>query len=540
MGPNEKLLTIEDLCAERERLRESGRTLAQCHGCFDLIHPGHIRHLKQAAKEADVLLVSLTADPQVGKGDGRPLFSESLRAENLAALGIVDLVVVSREPTAESLLERVRPDVYIKGREYESNEDPRFAAERRTVERHGGRVVFTSGDLVFSSTALIGAMTSGAGEGVEADPRYQALRRLRSLHDLSLETLAAHVDRMAGRRALVVGETIIDTYIACDRPEVASEGACLSLRPLERLSFDGGAAVVALHAAALGARPTLVTALPKGDQAESFRARMAAAGVTVRSVVSDAPMLEKQRFLVGDTKVMKLDLVAPVTLDASRRSQLHAMCHEVASEGTDASILVDFGHGMLTRRSIEALTALLRPLSGVLSGDVSGKRTALSAMRGADLLTPTEAELRDAVGDYDSSLSVVVWELMEASGARTIATTMGEDGLIVFRRTREARAEGWHSRVSGEHIPGLESFAVDTLGCGDALLATASLALAAGAGEIEACYLGAVAAALESRLPGNEPIGAAALVERLRWIDEGRLAVRTRSVRPASFAGAAF
>jgi rfaE bifunctional protein nucleotidyltransferase chain/domain len=115
--------------------------VVQCHGCFDIVHPGHIRHLQHAARQGDLLLVTITADACVNKGDGRPLFNEELRAENLAALDCVDLVFVNPDPTAEKLLDEVRPDIFIKGREYESNKDPRFAAEREAVERHGGRVV---------------------------------------------------------------------------------------------------------------------------------------------------------------------------------------------------------------------------------------------------------------------------------------------------------------------------------------------------------------------------------------------------------------
>ena len=89
--------------------------------------------------------------------------------------------------------------------------------------------------------------------------------------------------RMRAQRTVVVGETIRDTYVSCDRPDVASESPCLSLRPIERASFDGGAAVIALHAAALGAETTLITALPDTAEGEAFTRRMSDADVRVRS-----------------------------------------------------------------------------------------------------------------------------------------------------------------------------------------------------------------------------------------------------------------
>ena len=244
-----KILTRAELMRRRSSARDNARVVAHCHGCFDIVHPGHVRHLQHAARQGDVLIVTITADAVMNKGEGRPLFPQELRAESLAALDCVDWVCINTDATADAILEDLRPDIYIKGREYESNDDPRFAAEREAVERHGGRVIFTSGDIVFSSTALISEMEH------REDPSHARLRQLHLAHDLSRERMDELIDGFAGQRVLVVGETIIDTYVMCDRPEVTGEGPMMSLRPLEQISYDGGAAIIAQHLAAMGARP---------------------------------------------------------------------------------------------------------------------------------------------------------------------------------------------------------------------------------------------------------------------------------------------
>lgn len=492
-----------EFCAET---RARGLTVAQCHGCFDLVHPGHIRHLKEAADQADLLLVSITTDASVGKGEGRPLFPEHLRAENLAALSFVDAVCVNTEPTAEGLLARTKPNVYVKGREYESNDDPRFAAERQAVERAGGRVVFTSGDLVFSSTALVRSLAEQRTQGALATPRDTALDRLRSMHALSPRAIEPILARIPGARIVVIGETIIDTYVSCDQPESSNEAPCLSLRPLEQASFDGGASVMARHAAALGAETTLITALPRTEDGAAFVERMNAAGVRVRSIPTDIPMLEKQRFLVGNQKVVKLDRVRPITLDTdARRLLLHAI-EQAAHPGIDAAIVADFGNGLLTPHALEDVARALRPHTRVLAGDVSGRRASLVSLRDMDLITPTEREMRDAVQDYESSLNAVVWKLMERTGARAVFTTLSDDGLIAFTRLANAVDPGWQTRVSGEHVPSIEPRPLDPLGCGDALLTASTLALASGASHVQSAFLGAVAAAAESRKLGNHAV----------------------------------
>ncbi len=521
-----KLLTRDQLLARRAQARTDGLTVVQCHGCFDIVHPGHIRHLHHAASQGDVLLVTITADNMMNKGDGRPLFASHLRAENLAAIACIDWVYINADPTAESLLEEVCPDIYIKGREYELNEDPRFAAERKTVERNGGRVVFSSGDVVFSSTALVHAMEQSK------DTTHAQLRRLDAAHDLSPATLSSILHRAQGQRVVVAGEVIVDTYIHCDTPDVAAESPVLSLRPLERVSFDGGAAVIAAHLAALGAKPTLVTALPRRPEAQAMCKRLEALGIDVCAIDVDSTMFEKQRFLVGPHKVMKLDMVRPLTLDAAARSR---MCEKAANiaRSADAAIMVDFGLGLFTAHSLSEMASALRPHVDLLAGDVSGRRAGLKSMANFDVLFPSEAELRDALGDYDASLNAVVWSLMQDTNATRIVVTMSEDGLIAFERDAAASSNvTWASRVTGEHIPPLVRHAVDPLGCGDALLATSTLALSAGGSFAQASYLGACAAAVHAMTPGNPPVNPAELHHTIERLSSSRLTIQTIGAAP--------
>jgi len=518
-----KVMSRAELLERREAARREGRTVVQCHGCFDIVHPGHVRHLRHAATLGDILLVTITADAVMNKGTGRPLFPQELRAENLAALDCVDWVAVNPDATAEELLELVRPDVYIKGREYEFNNDPRFAAERAAVERHAGRVVFSSGDVVFSSTALVSAMEQ------REDPFHAGLQRLIASHELTPARLDRVIDSFKGRRIAVFGETITDTYITCDRPEIAGEAPVMSLRPLEHVSYDGGSAIIARHLAAMGARPVLVTALPATPGAEAMRQRLAVEGVEVRWVEIDGPMLEKQRFLVGAQKVMKLDLVRPLALDATQRNQWITLARRTAAD-CEAAVIADFGNGLLAGRVLVETTAAVRPAVRILAGDTSGRRSGLMQMRQMDLLCPTEAELRNALHDYDASLNAVVWRLLDETQTKAAFVTMGADGLISFERAHGAETSGWATRVRGEHVPALTPWAVDALGCGDALLSAALLTLTVGGSYTDAAVLGSVAASAEAARLGNAVVTAADLRAGVRRLDGARLSVATPGV----------
>jgi D-beta-D-heptose 7-phosphate kinase/D-beta-D-heptose 1-phosphate adenosyltransferase len=134
-----KLLHLEPLTRERERLRREGKRVVFTNGCFDLLHPGHVRYLAEARVLGDALIVALNSDRSVRllKGEGRPILKEGERAEVIAALESVDFVVVFDEDTPLDLIARLLPDVLVKGGDWSVDQ----IVGREEVEAAGGQVV---------------------------------------------------------------------------------------------------------------------------------------------------------------------------------------------------------------------------------------------------------------------------------------------------------------------------------------------------------------------------------------------------------------
>ena len=151
-----KILEIQDLAQQVQQLKARGKVIVHCHGCFDLMHPGHILHLQAAKKMGDVLMVTLTPDRFIDKGPDRPVFSQDLRAMSLAALECVDYVAVNAWPTAQETLELLRPDIYVKGQEFEELKDKtgKIQKEFAVLEKIGATLRVTH-ETVFSSTKLL-------------------------------------------------------------------------------------------------------------------------------------------------------------------------------------------------------------------------------------------------------------------------------------------------------------------------------------------------------------------------------------------------
>ena len=151
-----KILEMSEVASRIALHKSEGKTIVHCHGCFDLMHPGHIKYFQAARTMGDVLVVTISPDRFVDKGPGRPVFNENLRAESIAALECVDYVAINKWPTAEETLRLIRPDIYVKGQEFENMEDKtgKIHKEVEVIKEIGAEIRFTY-EIVFSSTKLL-------------------------------------------------------------------------------------------------------------------------------------------------------------------------------------------------------------------------------------------------------------------------------------------------------------------------------------------------------------------------------------------------
>ena len=145
----------EEFVALRQDLRRQGKVTVFTNGCFDLLHPGHIRLFEAARSHGDALLVAINADESVRrlKGPGRPILPETERAQTLAGLAAVDAVTIFEEETPCELLERVLPDILVKGADWSH-----WIAGREIVEDAGGRVFPIPVEPGYSTTDLVHAI----------------------------------------------------------------------------------------------------------------------------------------------------------------------------------------------------------------------------------------------------------------------------------------------------------------------------------------------------------------------------------------------
>ena len=157
-----KILKLDVLAGKLADLKSRGKKIVHCHGCFDMMHPGHIKYFQASKEMGDILVVTITPDQFVDKGPGRPVFDQSLRAESIAALESVDYVAVNCWPTVEETLRLLLPNYYVKGQEFEKLQDKtgKIQKEVEVVREIKAEMRFTH-EIVFSSSKLIKEHFSG-------------------------------------------------------------------------------------------------------------------------------------------------------------------------------------------------------------------------------------------------------------------------------------------------------------------------------------------------------------------------------------------
>ncbi|HPM24414.1 MAG TPA: adenylyltransferase/cytidyltransferase family protein [Phycisphaerae bacterium] len=508
-----KVVTLEALLSALRAPRAAGRTVVHCHGCFDIVHPGHIRYLQFARELGDILVVSLTGDAKIAKGPDRPYIPEELRAENVAALEFVDWVVIDPHATACDLLARLRPDIYVKGREYAQATDPRFQRERQIVEGYGGRVAFHSGEVVFSSTRLLESMRD------DQQLDEQRLQTLCQRAGITVDVVRRAIARCAGLRVVVIGDLLREQYVFCDAG-AADDAPVLAAQRLGGAAYWGGAAAVALQLRALGAVPTLIAAVGRDVARPRVSEELGDFGVTCRLLPERPGLIERTTFIADDAKLFKLTDGSSAPLDSAAEKRAAAVLGECLT-GADVLLWCDHGFGMVSPGLLA--TGMIAACQGRLfvAGYAAGQRGQLLGLTGAHLLTATERQVREALHDMASGLPAVVSNLLNLTHGQTALVSLRKRGVLGFDaggdRTGHAAGESsaWRERLRSEFVPTFARHAVDLLGAEEAVLAAAALVLAGGGTLSLATYIAAAAESLAVSYSGGNPPNAAALLALL-------------------------
>ncbi len=484
---------IQELSSLRNILdqhRRNGGKIVHCHGVFDVLHVGHVKHFQAARKNGSVLVVTITPDRFVNKGPDRPVFHESLRAEVIAALGCVDYVAINEWPTAAETIRLLRPHYYAKGSDYKNSEEDvtgGIIREREACESVGASIIFTD-EIVFSASRLLNdhfqvlpAQAKVFIDGLKA--RYQR------------PVLDEYFERIWKLKVLVIGEPVIDEYHYCRAIGKSGKEPVIAARSLSKETFAGGVLAVANHVADFVQAVDCVTLLGKKDSREEFIRSHLKSNVNPRFFYQeDNRTITKIRFVDPAFYTKEFELYDFEDQDISEElSQSVAEYLERIAGRYDLVLVADYGHGFLTDNIRAVLCRSSRHLAlnvQINAGNVGFN--VVTKYQRADYLCISEEELLLAYQQKRGELSKKIQNIAARLNCEKVTVTRGASGLMVY-----------HKPELFLDVPRFSDKVVDRIGAGDAVLAVTALAEAAGMPMDLVGFVGNAAGAMAIGIVGN-------------------------------------
>lgn len=477
---------LEIIAIEIKKLIKPGSRITFVSGNFNIVHPGHLRLLRFAAECGDFLVIGVN-----NKLNNGAILKEEFRLEGIKSISFVDYAFILNH-NIEEVINILRPASVVKGKEFEN----RYNLEKTILESYGGKLIFSSGDVTFSSLDLLRSEFTEFNHNTITHP-FEFLKR----HKIKSNKLKDTIYNWAKLKVIVIGDLIVDEYITCDALGMSQEDPTIVVTPIDSQMFVGGAGIVAAHAAGLGAKVSLLSVTGNDLTANFAKQKLIHYNVDVNFFEDENRMTSlKQRYRANNKTLLRVSHLRqndiPYSIVNKIKDQFISKLKEV-----DLVIFSDFNYGCLPQNLVEDLIQICNEheIMMVADSQSSSQLGDISRFKNMDLITPTEREARLALRDFDSGLAVISEKLIELSNAKNVISTLGAEGILIHTSNNN---EGYLT----DRIPALNVSPKDVAGAGDSFLTCCAMSLALGCNIWESSFLGSLAAACQVGRIGNTPL----------------------------------
>ena len=485
-----KILNLEKLKAQVKKEKNKNKKIVLCHGVFDLIHIGHIKHFKEARKNGDYLIVSITSDKFVNKGSGRPIFNQSFRAEFLSSLSSVDAVFINDHPTSEKLISNIKPNIYFKGPDYKDNKKDstkNIYKEIANTKRYGGKVVY-SDDITFSSSNLINTHSNYFNK-----EQKNFIKKISKKYFFNY--IEKKINELKKLKVLLVGETIIDQYIFGDVLGKSGKEPHLVLNEKLQETYLGGAAAIANHLITFSKKVNFITLAGKEKQHFSFIKKLLKKNIsTIFFSKPSKKTIIKKRYIdeVSKNKLLGVYSIDEEKLKDSTQKKIISQIKK-QTKICDLILVSDYGHGLISKKTANEFNRSKTFFS--LNAQINASNRGFHSLikyKNIDSLIINENELRHEMRDKVGNIEKMGRELMRFLRVKKLIITRGNKGAILIDDNGETFI-----------APAFANKLVDKVGAGDTMLAVISLCMKIKLPGDLSLFLGSLAGAIAVENIGN-------------------------------------
>jgi rfaE bifunctional protein kinase chain/domain len=462
-------------------------------GNFNILHPGHLRLFKFAKKLGNQLYVGIFSDKIAGD---EAYIKENLRYEALSANKMIDKVFLIKKDISY-YIKKIKPDFVVKGKEHENE----FNIEKKYLEKFGGKLIFSSGEIVFSSKNLFHK------EAYDLKKNGNLNTNFNKRHKITKKKIYSIINDFKKIKSIVIGDTIIDEYIFCESLGLSQEDNSIIYKSDQNQKFIGGAGIVASHLSSLGANVELLTILGN-DHNKNFVIEKLKEYKINNSVITDNSRSTnlKVRYKFKNNTVFRLSELSNFEVDKKIQNKIfHRVKKLVDDKKINLIIFSDFNYGLLTPDLINRIIEYAKKRNICLTADsqISSQIGDITKYKDINLLSSTEFEARTSLKNTNDGLVILSEKLRKITNNLNIILKLQEDGVFIHAANKDKNIK---SEYENDEIYAINKSPVDTAGAGDSMLVATSLSLALGKDIWTSTLLGNFAAAIQISRYGNQPI----------------------------------
>lgn len=486
-----KIVSLNDLVGLIKDLKSKGNAIVQSHGVYDLIHPGMIKHLDSAKRQGDILVVTIIKDKDVRRGPGRPIFTEKLRAENIASLTQVDYVCIVDDEVPFECVKVIKPDIFAKGQSSKERDEKihkKIFEEERDLY-FGKSKIFETDGFSFSSSQIINNFLYVYPE--ETKNYLKTFSQKYSFADITKK-----LDSLRDLRVMLIGDGIIDEYHYCTALGKSAKSHLVVSKHITHEVFAGGVFAIANNIAGLCDRVTLVTLLGKHDSREDFILKSLKQNITPKFFYrDDGPTIIKKRYLDQylNQKIFEVNYLNDSYIDGDYESGIIKYLESEIGD-YDFVLVSDFGHGFITsgiKRTVEKFSR--KYAVNTQTNAANAGYNMITKYNKPYFVCLDEPEIRLASQDRHDNIEDIAKKIKKDLSAEYLIVTLGKRGSIGLSRGDEVN-----------RTPIFSTKVVDTIGAGDAFFAFTAPCFAKNFPLDMVSFIGNAVGALAVQIIGNK------------------------------------
>jgi len=456
-----KIFDLERLKQKIAKEKQKEKKIVLCHGVFDLIHIGHLKHFASAKKFGDILVVTITEDVFINKGPGRPIFNSQLRAELISSFKVVDYVAISNNANAVKVISTIKPDIYCKGLEYKKLNDDvteNIKKEIKALKSVGGKIKYTD-EIIFSSSNLINNSSNTFFNSKKNIGKHTGNYDIKGINRL--------LSKIKKLKVLVIGEAIIDQYQFCTAlGKSGKEPMLVFNKNSKEQNFIGGSLAIAQNISDYCSKVKILSYVGEKLEYKKFIKDNLSKNISFEYIKKkNSCTIVKKRYLdtASKTKIFGIYNINDSYLDINEENSFTKLLNKNISK-YDLVLVSDYSHGLISKKIAKIICKKSKFLSlnAQINSSSIGYHT-LSKYKKINLLVINEGELRQEFRDKESNVKVLIKKLSRLNKIKIIVVTQGNNGSTLYENSKFY------------HCPAFANKVVDKVGAGDSMLSLISI-----------------------------------------------------------------